>query len=79
MDNKDESVSAADIEAVRKQLSQVANDPDLFMLECHCIDLDGFETGKIRSSEEWKEACKKCAIYIEFAARHPKHCPDHSE
>lgn len=75
MDNKNESVRITDIEEVQKQLAQIANDPNMAMLECHCIDFEELETGISKTREQHNAICRKCPAYIDFAARNPNHFP----
>ena len=56
-----------EIAKVQEQLSQTCNDPNMWILECHCIDLS--EKG------DCKPDCKNCSAYQEFAKEHPNHLP----
>lgn len=77
MDNQDESLYAADIAEVQRQLAEKNNDPNLVILECHCLDLNFLEGKPAKTSEEHKGTCKKCSVYIDFHNRYPNGTPKH--
>ena len=59
----------SDIESIQRQLAETCNDPDLWILECHCIDL---------ANETFNhDNCKICPTYINFARQHSNHIPNY--